>query len=295
MNVIPLQDKSCERTLRNLDAYLTNELKAETNQEISKHLETCPRCSEALRERLCMKARLREAVQSEKIPVGFPERIQATIRKKASARLENAPRGRWALVAAAILAACLSGWAGFRLYKPNLHSRSASQLAQDLSLSEQVASILRIGVGDHIHCVIDSHFDQIVMTPEEMAEEMGPEYFGLASLIQERIPGSFEVSAGHRCRVKDRKFIHLVLKHEGRAISVIITEKQNASFPAGSRVQSLDAEGVALHQDRLDSLDAVGFETKDHLAFIVSALDHQESFQLASELAPALSGFLNRL
>ena len=295
MNVIPLQNKLCERTLKYLDAFVGNELMIETNQEILNHLETCQRCSEALRDRLRLKTRVREAVQSEKVPAGLLEKVRATVRKEVPVRGDHVAWRRWALAAAAIFVVCLSGWAGFRLHRLNLDSRAASQLAQKLSLSEQVAGILRIGVGDHIHCVIDSHFDQIVMTPEKMAEKMGPEYFGLVSLLNEELRGGFVVSTGHRCQVKGREFIHMVVKHEGQAISVIITEKQNVSFPASSRVNSMNAQGVALHQDRIEGLEAVGFETKNHLAFIVSALDHQENFQIASQLAPAVSGLLNRL
>jgi hypothetical protein len=295
MNVIPLQGKICERTLKYLDAYVGNELMVETNQEILNHLEICQQCSEALRDRLRLKTRVREAVQSEEVPAGLREKVRATVRKEVPVRGEHVAWSRWALAAAAVFVVCLSGWAGFRLYKINIDSGAASQLAQKLSLSEQVAGILRIGAGDHIHCVIDSHFDQIVMTSEKMAEKMGPEYFGLVTLLNDEFRGGFVVSAGHRCQVKGREFIHMVIKHEGQPISVIITEKQNVSFPASSRVNSMNAQGVALHQDRIEGLEAVGFETNRHLAFIVSALDHQENFQIASQLAPAVSGLLNRL
>ena len=295
MNENTPQDKLCERTQRYLDGYVTNELMVEVNQEITDHLEICQRCSETLRNRLRLKSLLRQAFQSEKIPLGLRDRIQATVRTEGSSHGKNVAWGRWALAVAAAFVVCLSGWAGFRLYKLNFNSTSDSQLAQKPNLSEQVASVLGIGIGDHIHCVIDSHLDQIVMTPEKMAEKMGPEYIGLVSLIQDKLPVGFVISVGHRCQVKGREFIHMVLKHEGQAISVIITEKKNIRFPVSGPLNSEDAQGVVFHQDRIDSLEAVGFETKDHLAFVVSALDQQQNLQIASQLAPAVRGFLNSL
>jgi hypothetical protein len=143
--------------------------------------------------------------------------------------------------------------------------------------------------------VIDAHFDQELMTPEQIAREVGSDYSGLIPLLKEKLSEGFFLSAGHRCQVNDREFIHIILKREAEAVSVIITEKQGSDFPAADRVNRLDAQGVALYQDRLDSLEVVGFEAKGHLGFVVSAMDHGENFQVASRLAPAVSNFLSKL
>jgi hypothetical protein len=43
------------------------------------------------------------------------------------------------------------------------------------------------------------------------------------------------------------------------------------------------------------SLDAVGFQAKRHLAFVVSALEPKENLQIATRLAPTVSRFLEQL
>jgi hypothetical protein len=48
-------------------------------------------------------------------------------------------------------------------------------------------------------------------------------------------------------------------------------------------------------QGHLEGYDAVGFETKSYLAFVVSSLDESENLQIASDLAPALNKFLANL
>lgn len=293
MNVISMEMKLCDKTQKSLDAYLDNELLVETNQEVLKHLESCPACSEALQVRLRHKAHLKRAVNAEVVPTSLRDRLQAAIREESAIRSSQAVWPRWSMAAAAVLLLSLSGLGTLQLWKLAMPSNETSMTAQDLTLSEQIAFVMKIGISDHIHCVIDSGIDKKTLTPEEMAEEMGPEYSGLVPLLKTRLPQGFFISVAHRCQVRGRQFVHMVLRQDDRAISVIITEKQGVSFPASSRVSKLEAQGVALYQDRLQSLEAIGFETKKHLAFVVSSLEHQENFQIASVLAPTVSGFLN--
>ena len=295
MNVIPIEDKLCEQTLRYLDSYVSNKRMEETQREVLEHLETCSRCSTAFQSRLALKTSLRHAVQSQEVPVGLRKQIQDAVRKEYSSRLKPTLWNQRFLAAAAMLVICLGGWAAFHLVRIAYPIRLSSQLAQEFSPSEQIAAVLKIGIDDHVHCVIDSHLDQVVMKPEEMTRRMGLDYAGLLPLIKDNLPEGFVVSVGHRCQVNGREFIHLVLKHEEKAVSVIITEKQRVSFPVGNQVNSPEVQGVVLHQARLKSLESAGFETKDHLAFVISALDQNENFQIASLLAPPVNDFLNRL
>jgi hypothetical protein len=294
MKVISMEKKLCEKTQKSLDAYLDNELLVETNQEVLKHLESCPACSEALQVGLRHKARLKQAVNAEVVPTSLRNRIQAAIREESSIRSNQTLWPRWSLATAAALLLSLCGLGTLQLWKLAGPSNETSVTAQDLTLSEQIASVMKIGISDHIHCVIDSGFDKKTQTPEQMAQKMGPEYSELVPLLNSRLPQGFLISVGHRCHVNGREFVHMVLKHDDRTVSVVITEKQGISFPASSRVSHLEVQGVTLYQDKLQSLEAVGFETKSHLAFVVSSLEHQENFQIASVVAPTVSGFLNK-
>ena len=294
MKVISMEKKLCEKIQKSLDAYVDNELLVETNQEVLKHLESCPACSEAVQLRLRNKARLKLAVNAEVVPGSLRNRIQAAIREENSVRSKQAAWPRWSLAAAAALLLSLSGLGTLQLWKFAKPSNETSVTAQDLTLSEQIASVMKIGISDHIHCVIDSGYDKKTLTPEQMAQKMGPEYSGLVPLLKTQMPQGFLISVGHRCRVNGREFVHMVLKHDDRVVSVIITEKQGTSFPASSRTSRLESQGVHLFEDRLQSFEAIAFETKDHVAFVVSSLGHQENLQIASVVAPTVSGFLNK-
>src|SRR5262245_26001288 len=184
MKIISMEKKICEKIHKSLDAYIDNELLVETNQEILKHLESCSDCSEALQVRQRSKTRLKQAVNAEPVPTSLRNRIQATIREESLIRSSQAVWPRWSLAAAALLLLSLSGLGTLQLLKLARPSNGIAVTAQHLTLSEQIASVLKIGISDHIHCVIDSGFDKKTLTPEQMTQKLGPEYSGLVPLLK---------------------------------------------------------------------------------------------------------------
>ncbi|MGH9427108.1 MAG: anti-sigma factor family protein, partial [Terriglobia bacterium] len=224
-----MEKKLCEKTRKSLDAYLDNELLVETNQEVLKHLENCPACSEALQLRLRNKARLKQAVNTEVVPSSLRNRIRAAIRDKGSIREGRTVWPRWSVAAAAVLLLGLSAVGTLRLWKSRGSSGEVTLTAQDLTLSAQVAAVLKIGISDHIQCVIESRSDQDLLTSEHMAQEMGPSYEGLVPVLTTKLPEGFFISVGHRCNVNDREFVHLILKHGDKVVSVLITKREGLS------------------------------------------------------------------
>jgi putative zinc finger protein len=296
MKVVPLRGRICAKTREHLDAYVSNELLIETNQDVLKHLEGCATCSELLQTRLRLKHRLKQTVKSGPVPSGLRDRIRTAIRDEASIRPSPAVWPRWPVAAAAVLLLGLSAVGTLRLWNSRAPASEVSSMSQDLTLSEQVAAVLKVGISDHIHCVVESHSDQDLLTSEQMAQKMGADYEGLIPALKTELPEGFFISVGHRCDANGRQFVHLVLKHDDKVVSVVITEKDGLNFPtSGTRVSNVKADGITLHHDRLQSLEVVGFQAKSHLAFVVSSLEHEENMQIATRLAPTVSGFLDKL
>ena len=295
MNFSEQQKQICKNTLRILDAFVDEVQLVEKNPGLGEHLKGCKSCSEALQARLRVKSRLQHAVKGEAAPASLRDRIRKAIFDENKSGRGSTSWVRWWMPVAAILVLCLGGWAMLQLWNVHRISDETAHRAQEPALSKQTAEILGIGIGDHVHCVIDSHFDKLVMTTEQMAQEMGPEYSELIPLLKKSLPEGSVVSGGHRCSVKGREFIHVVLKHDDKAISVVITEKRGLSFPVGSPSKGVEGRSVALYEGHMQSLEAVGFETKDHLAFVVSSLDPKENYQFAFNLAPVVTDFLNKL
>ncbi len=296
MNTILPWKNHCESVLRELDSFVVDDPYGEMNEYLLNHLESCTSCSREFTSRLKLKARLKLAVNTTSVPINLRRSIANAIRDRGSTPSNMFPWNVWSSAAAAVLVACLAGWGIMQLWRLPQNSERASGRMSDLDVpQQQISAILGIGVGDHIHCVIESHFDREVMTAADMAQQMGPEYKGLIPLIEEKLPKSFVLSAGHRCQVKGREFVHMVLKQGDEAVSLIITEKRGLSFPSTVGQVSSDSNGVILYQDWIDSLETAGFETTKHFTFVVSKLQKGENFQVASKLAPPISQFLNNL
>src|SRR5215468_4357164 len=87
MNRIQFGPGGCEKTLRYLDAYISNELTVETNDDVVRHLEACPRCSAELDARTRLRSRLKAAVKTQ----GVPPELQVRVRE----RIRNSDSGNW--------------------------------------------------------------------------------------------------------------------------------------------------------------------------------------------------------
>src|SRR5690242_21874969 len=100
MNIIAFGDSACERTRRYLDSYINNELLAETNQEVLRHLETCSTCSSEFEALSRLKVRLKSAVESQSVPSELAATIREQIRQYEAKPVIVDGWSRWAAVLA---------------------------------------------------------------------------------------------------------------------------------------------------------------------------------------------------
>ena len=287
MKVANFDQHYCKKIRSYLDSYVNDELLAETNHDVLKHLEDCADCVQALETRWRVKSLLQKAVGRDEAPTTLRERIQREIRKSEPSRFA-AQRFQWALAAAAAIVLMVSAWGVIR----SLNSRSAALANTAL---EQSVEILKIGLKDHAVCAIQHNQTTRAFTSEQMAKEMGNDYIGLVPLVRERVPAGYEVVVAHKCHVNKREFVHLVLKNQTEVLSLAITKKNGETFPQSAMAAMLESAGVRLYESRLDNYEVTGFETKDYLGFVVSSLDKEDNLQIASNIAPAVRDFLAKL
>ena len=159
MNRIQFGMGGCDKILGYLDAYISNELTVETNHEVLRHLEGCPGCSVELDTRTRLRSRLKTAVEAQDVPPELQVRIREQIRNSRSGNwlsLEWLRTGGWrwagALAAGLVVAAGL--WVNQSAERmPGLGDRPA-QNAYISHVSANLAAVLKVGLGDHIHCSI---------------------------------------------------------------------------------------------------------------------------------------------
>ena len=283
MNNLSFDSKRCDRIRQQLDSYLSNELLVETASEVVGHLESCESCSRDLESRM----RLRDALQRAVANRPSADSLHADVLRKLR---ESQPRSfarigvkRWALGFACVAVVLLSLFAAqwFNL-------RRGEQL---------IASILKLGVSDHLICAIKGHnYPELANPPDQIREKLGPRYAPLLQVVQQRLPG-FEVLEGHVCSIpgSDRKFVHFITRGQGTVLSVILTERNGASLPAGKFLESAESAGLSIYADHLSGMEIAGFESAQYFAFVVSDLSQHEIVQLARGLAPALNEKLHTI
>ena len=80
MRSVDIGNADCKKAQALLDAYLSNELTAETTAQISYHLERCAGCRAEFRVREHIKRQLQLTVSRSEVPIGLRRRISRTVR-----------------------------------------------------------------------------------------------------------------------------------------------------------------------------------------------------------------------
>ena len=281
MNTLSFDSKQCERTRQQLDSYLSNELLVETASEVVRHLENCRACSRDLESRMRVRDALQRAVWNRPVPDSVRMGVVRKLRASQTRSFAGVSIKRWALgLAAAVLVL-------FGLFAAEwLNLRRGEQL---------IASILKLGVSDHVICAIKEHnYPEVANPPDQIRKKVGARYAALLQVVQERLPG-FEVLEGHICSIpgSDRKYVHFITRGQGTILSVILTERNGAALPRDKFLLSADSGALGIYENRLSGMEIAGFESGRYFAFVVSDLSQIELLQLARELAPALNETLH--
>lgn len=283
MNVIKFEQNRCKKIQADLDSYLNNELPSETAKEVSTHLENCPDCQNALLTRQQVKAMLKRAVLKEAAPTELQQKIKSSLRQNPSTS-----RTWWMITAAAMIALIIGGTIALRLS----HRSTPVDSVAVSTASQADVELLKIGLGDHVHCAIDSGLANHVFSEEEMSTRLGPDFSGLVAKVKERAPENYRVVVAHRCKFNGREFVHLILKSPETVLSLVLTKKSGEAFSDDAVAA---ASLSAIHEAPLTNYPVAGFEIRDYLAFVVSNLSRNDNLKMASTLAPTVRELLTKL
>jgi len=294
MKIVEFESGQCRRVRSFLDSYLSNELMAETNLEVLKHLEGCVNCARALDDRARIKEQLKSVVLNLQAPDSLRKRIRSDIRRTHKSKFSLTPTWMLAAAAAVVIAVMLGLFfrAGTSIDPPKTRPLSLVATVAPGDVSKQ---ILKVGFDDHVYCAIDHGMADKHFTPEQMSKSLGPQYEGLVALVKEKLPKDFDVAVGHRCHYQNREFIHLIMRSQTEVVSLILTQKNGESFDAAQATELLKGTGIGVHEASWHNLHVAGFETTNHLAFLVSSEGASDSVELATSLLPAVGDFLKRV
>jgi hypothetical protein len=274
-----------------MDSYINNELLVETNHEVLRHLETCPACAAEVESRTRMKVRLKDAVQNQSVPEDLQARVRVALREDSRASFAWT---RWASAAAAVLVVAAGIWVEAPRWTRPALPNLADRRGQDVfiqKVSASLSAVLKVGLGDHIHCSIFRKYPKDPPSVDEMAQKLGPAYQDLVPLVKARIPEEYRIILAHQCGYQGRRFVHLTLTNGSSLLSLVITRKEPGESMQALKVSD-HISGVAVYQAAAQNYDVAGFETDEFLAYVVSDLGARQNLQIAYALAPSLHQFL---
>ncbi len=310
------------------DSYLGDELLVETNHEVLQHLEGCANCRRELDARRGLRAKLRAAFPGDaalRPRPEFAERLRADLRSKALGQARARPifgrvSGWGAAIAASLLLAVGAGL--FTLQWRQSSSSPADVIAtrdhtnteatgnavgsepspqnQAPLVAERAGFELReAAAGVHRDCAINFRLAEHPIDLDEAGHKYDRAYLNLASVVKKQsadVAGQVEFIESHSCVFKGQRFAHIVLKHRGRIVSLLVAERAQDETASRAR-QTASAEDVrrqVIACSRSESFQVSCFETARHAVFVVSDLSEAENLAVARAFAASVQAHLAR-
>lgn len=290
----------CKELRTMIDSYISDELLIETNHGVLRHLENCPACRREISDRRSLKLRLqhivRNAEETQMDPI-FATRLASNLQDIAlrpNVWTRFALSGRYlnfrmvAVGFASVLILALGGavW---------LNRQNATPLTaqtQNSNTNAELANAVRVSwdemtshaVGDHENCAVEYHLKEDPITLDEASVKYAAYNKDLDKVMMaafkadpnSEVSGDTEFIEAHSCLFEGRRFAHIVVKHKGRIVSVLVTD---TDLPGPEDVQTA-------HFDR--SMNAAGFQVGHHAVFVVSQLADADNVMLAKAVSPAM-------
>ena len=234
--------------------------------------------------------RLKAAVNSVEVPPFLEAKIRRQIQDHAAS-----PRRRWTALAIASIAATLVIAAGVTYQLGQIRQTSGDQESFIATMSTKVATLMRVGLGDHLHCAFFRKFPAEAPAVEEMESKLGLEYKDLIPVVREHVPQDYKLVQGHQCRYNGRQFVHLSLKNDSKLISLVITAKHpGESFDIEGILPELVQSGVRVYDSNTGQFQIAAMETGNHLVYFISDLPAKQNLQMMQSMAASLKTVLEK-
>jgi hypothetical protein len=249
-------------------------------------------------------ARIRHGIHAEQLQSKVNDRVKGAVgnvpvppfleaRIRHSLRTQK-PGRRWLprLIPAAAALAVLAGFAvAYQL--GHLRLTVGSQESYIGTVSMHIATLMRVGLGDHIHCSVFRKYPKNPPTTEQFIQKMNPQYSGLIPIVRSQIPDNYRMMLAHQCSYHRRKFVHLSLMSDSNMLSLVITRKGDGeSFSTEDMLPALVQAGIPMYQSSVQRFQMTAFETRDYLVYFISDLPKQKNTELMLALGPKVKDFL---
>jgi hypothetical protein len=288
----------CRELKTMMESYIGDELLVETNHEVLRHLENCPDCRRDMADRRSLKLQLRHAVKNAeeaRIEAAFAMRVTAGLRETAlRPSIWDFSNPRIAALSFACIVFVGLGaivWLNQINFSPN--TEEGRNLPATKGNTSDLENAVRVSwdemtahaVGDHKNCAVEFHLAEEPISLDEAAVTYGAFNKDLDETVDAALKAVFngddsngiKFLEAHSCIFEGRRFAHIVMRHNGQIVSVLVTD---TDLPGGTN------EIQTTHFD--ETLNAAGFHIEHHAVFVVSELPDAENMTIARSLVPAI-------
>ena len=296
------------------DSFLSDELLVETNHDVGAHLETCADCRRELAARRALRTILRNSfAKADDLQMSpeFASRLHSDLRAAATSgamSLNTLPRA-W-MIAAGVMVALTFGaiavWQRQRVQKdsqmanksqpentaavkPSEVQRPPADLAVDVNAI--LARTSELAAGDHRDCAIGHRLPDRPIPLEEAGEKYDRVYLDLTKAVLSRrddFNEAIDLVMAHACLFRGHWFAHIVVRHRGHLVSLLVTRLEDSSGSATPEKLPKDSAAQVIACSTAEGFQISCFRTAQHGVFVVSDLDEGENLALARRLAPSV-------
>lgn len=297
------------------DSYLSDELLVETNHGMIAHLEACADCRRELAARRELQTTLRASfANAEELRIRdlFADRLRKELRDASTSPATSLLRRRaWMVLAACLIVAAafamLALWRKQRAPAPAQIAAGERQepkveqvkptdiqprpAATAVDADMVLARMSELAAGDHRDCAIGHRLPDRPIDLEEAGRTHDRAYLNLQQAVMSRRPefaDGFELVMAHACLFKGQWFGHIVVRHRGRLVSLLVTKLENAGGTSAKEKLARDQAAQVIACSTAEGYRISCFRTMRHAVFVVSELEEAENLALARKLAPSI-------
>lgn len=272
-------DQECRKVQITLDSHIDG-LTGDNDPGVTAHLQGCAACTLEAETRRNVRKRLKAAVREVAVPIGLEARIRGRLRQS-----KAQPRKLHLMAIAATFAVGFGYWMAYRF------GNSPPGREHVFAALDRVAGIMRVGVGDHLHCAV------ILRGGNRRGPEnrLPREFQGLMPVVSKSVPMGLPLTVAHECHHRGRRFVHLTFQNERSVASLVIARKEDGESLRDTQLPSrISAGGVPLYTAGMQTYQVAALENERYLIYVVSEMPAKNNVDLLAAMAPGIDAFFNR-
>ena len=264
---------------------MSDALLPETNIQIFGHLENCAKCRADFASRRELRGRLRAAIKNSpdfQINPAFERRLTDNLRSAALAENRRfaflfAPK----IFVPALAALLIVFTFGFVFLSQTNDRVQIAQVGSDNSEIKNLVKISSAAVVSHEECALEKLQKWEATAKQDFADKaVFTEQ--IVKPLKAHLSENVEMLHAHDCVFEGKRLTHVILRKDGRIVSVFFDKSEAAASANTSTTASIVC-------DKESGFQIASFQNESRRVFVVSDLSETENLSVARALSDSLS------